>query len=257
MELWGPSAGSREPEAGVDSGDSAAGCRLPALDSGFTLVGVVIGIAIITILLAAVAPSISMLLERDREQELIFRGKQYARAILIFQRRYGRLPNELKELSAMKPRSVRQLWKDPMCNCGDWETIIAGTAEASPMGQPPPPGGTGLQTPGTPRATRTSSASSGFGDDTQPTPAFLGGTGTVQLTPTPTSIFGQTGKKTGPIVGVRTKVHRKGIKQWRGRDYTDEWRFIAGDADNDVVSIDPNAFKNPASAGGATPSSPK
>jgi len=215
-------------------------------EAGFTLVGVVIGIAIITILLAAVGPSISLILERDREQELLFRGKQYARSILIFQKRYGRLPNELNELYKMKPRSVRQLWKDPMCNCDDWETIIAGTPEASPMGLVPPPGGGGLQTPGAgPRPTRTPGFSTGFGGD-EPTPTFLGGTGSVPRTPTPPSIFGQPGKKTGPIVGVRTKVHRKGIKPWRGRDYTDEWRFIAGDADNDArEAFDPNTLRGP------------
>jgi len=213
---------------------------------GFTLVGVVIGIAIITILLAAVGPSIAMILERDREQELLFRGKQYARSILIFQKRYGRLPNELTELYKLKPRSVRQLWKDPMCNCDDWETIIAGTPEASPMGLLPPPGGSGLQTPGAgPRPTRTPGFSAGFGGD-EPTPTFLGGTGSVPRTPTPTSIFGQPGKKSGPIVGVRTKVHRKGVKPWRGRDYTDEWRFIAGDADNDArEAFDPNTLRGP------------
>lgn len=216
-------------------------------ERGFTLVGVVIGIAIITILLAAVGPSISLIIERDREQELLFRGKQYARSILIFQRRYGRLPNELKELYALKPRSIRQLWKDPMCDCDDWETIIAGTPDASPMGSAPIPGGSGLQTPGagTPRVTRTPSGGFGFGGD-EPTPTFMGGQGSGVRTPTPTSIFGQPGKKTGPIVGVRTKVHRKGVKPWRGRDYTDEWRFIAGDADNDTrEAFDPNTLRGP------------
>jgi type II secretory pathway pseudopilin PulG len=232
---------------------SLRSCLLPPSscrpEGGFTLVGVVVGIAIITILLAAVGPSIAMILERDREQELLFRGKQYARSVLIFQKRYGRLPNELKELYALKPRSIRQLWKDPMCNCDDWEIIIAGTPEAQPMGLLPPPGGNGLQTPGagTPRVTRTQNPFSfGFGDDSQATPTFLGGPGSVARTPTPTSIFGQQGKKTGPIVGVRTKVHRKGVKPWRGRDYTDEWRFIAGDADNDnQQAFDPNTLRGP------------
>ncbi len=224
---------------------SIHGSRFTIHERGFTLVGVVIGIAIITILVAAVGPSIAMILERDREQELLFRGKQYARSILAFQKRYGRLPNELKELYAMKPRSIRQLWKDPMCMCDDWETIIAGTPEASPMGMLPPPGTTGLETTGTPRATRTPGSSFGFGGD-QPTPSFYGGPGSAARTPTPTSIFGQQGKKTGPIIGVRTKVRRKGVKPWRGRDYTDEWRFIAGDADNDTQeAFDPNTLRGP------------
>lgn len=209
------------------------------LESGFTLVGVVIAIAIITILLAAVGPTVATIIEREREAELIFRGKQYGRAILAFQKRYGRLPNELKELAKVKPKSIRQLWKDPMCDCDDWEIIIAGTPEATPMGQGQLPG-LGLTTPtprGGPRRTPGSGGDSTWGFDLTPTPPpFLGGGGTVARTPTPTSIFGNTGKKVGPILGVRTKVHRKGLRQWRGRDYTDEWRFIAGDADNDMSS---------------------
>ena len=211
---------------------------------GFTLVGVVVAMAIIVILVAAVGPSIAMVIERDRETELIFRGKQYARAIQAFQKRYGRVPNELKEMSTMKPRTIRQLWRDPMCNCDDWQLIFAGTPEAAPMGNAPPVANNGLttQTPGF--QTRTPAGGSGFGSgfglDT-PTPGPVGTGGTPNTTPTPSSIFGQEGKKVGPIVGVRTKVHRQAITAWRGRNFTDEWRFIAGDADNDQQQgIGPN-----------------
>ena len=213
--------------------------------SGFTLVGVVVAIAIITILIAAVGPSIATIIERDREAELLFRGKQYARAIVAFQKRYGRLPNQLEEMAKLKPHTIRQLWKDPMCDCDDWETIIAGTPEAAPMGQAPPPQGGGLPgTPGAARVTRTPNpfAFGSGGDQTPTPPPFLGGGGAGR-TPTPSSIFGQPGKKTGPIVGVRTKVHRQALRPWRGRNFTDEWRFLAGDADNDQGPvIDPNAL---------------
>ena len=211
------------------------------------MVGVVVAIAIIVILLAAVGPTVATIIERDREKELIFRGKQYARAVLAFQKRYGRFPNELKELSKIKPRSIRQLWKDPMCNCDDWQVIIAGTPEAVPMGAAPPPGGSG---PGFNRTPRPGQPTPGSGSDLTPTPGFLGGGGSVPITPTPssTSSFGpQTGKVVGPIMGVRSKVRRKTIFEWRGRSYTDEWRFIAGDADNDTgaPSFDPNILRGP------------
>jgi type II secretory pathway pseudopilin PulG len=180
---------------------------------GFTLVGVVVAMAIIVILLAAVGPTVATIIERDREKELIFRGKQYARAVIAFQKRYGRFPNELKELSKLKPRSIRKLWKDPMCDCDDWQVIIAGSPEAVPIGQAPSPqGGSG---PGGSR------------------------------TPTPSSAFGpSTGKPIGPIIGVRSKVRRKSIFEWRSRGYTDEWRFIAGDADKENQPyIDPNSVR--------------
>ena len=214
-------------------------------EGGFTLVGVVVAMAIIVILVAAIGPSVAMMLERDRETELIFRGKQYARAITAFQKRYGRLPNELKEMSTLKPRTIRQLWKDPMCNCDDWQVIFAGTPEAQPMGNAPPPTNNGLQTqtPGFQTRTPAGGFGGGFGFETTPTPSsgsFGSGSG-PNATPTPSSIFGQEGRKVGPIVGVRTKVRREAIRPWRGRNFTDEWRFIAGDADNDTpTAVGPN-----------------
>jgi len=207
-------------------------------DSGFTLVGVVVAMAILTILIAAVGPSIAKIVQRDKETELIFRGKQYARAVLVFQRRFGRYPISLKELKEARPRAIRRLWREPLCNCEDgWIPIFVGTPEAMPMGQGVPPGGSGLPGGGFPRGTprpgnQPPSTYTGIGGQPTP-PPFLGGT---PPTPTPPSIFGRglgEGQTVGPIVGVRAKFRQRALKKWRDREYTDEWRFIAGDADND------------------------
>ena len=32
---------------------------------------------------------------------------------------------------------------------------------------------------------------------------------------------------------MRSKTREKALKKWRDKEWTDEWRFIAGDADND------------------------
>jgi type II secretory pathway pseudopilin PulG len=209
--------------------------------SGFTLIGVVVAIAVLTILIAAVAPSIATIVQRDKEIELVFRGKQYARAILAFQRRFGRYPTTLKELESIKPRSIRQLWKEPMCNCDDgWVPIIAGTPDAMPMGSGPIPPGGGM--PGTgPGRPRTPGPSTG----NQPPSTYTGGGGEQSpggsgggAAPTPapfsTGIFGdKPGATVGPIVGVKIAMHKKALRKWRDSQYYDEWRFIAGDADND------------------------
>ena len=49
----------------------------------------------------------------------------------------------------------------------------------------------------------------------------------------------QTGQTVGPIVGVRSKVHKEAFASGATASYYDEWRFIAGDADNDVDAADP------------------
>ncbi len=174
--------------------------RLPPPERGYTLVAVVIGMAILAILIMGVAPSIATIMKREREQELLFRGKQYARAIALFQRRYGRFPNELKEMYENRPRTIRKLFKEPICGCPDWHVIYQNSPDAL----------TGGQVPGMPPGAR-------------PLP-----------TPTP-GVFGPTGqnKTIGPIIGVRSGVHEEALTEWRGQKYYDEWRFIMGDADKE------------------------
>jgi type II secretory pathway pseudopilin PulG len=183
---------------------------------GYTLVAVVIAIAILSIMIAAVAPAISTVLRRDREVELIFRGKQYARAIGLFQRRYGRYPTSLKEMYENRPRTIRKLWKDPMCNCDDWYLLIQGQPDAVPSGD---------QTGQRPDSV--------FEDARRPTP-------------TP-GIFGprEETKNVGPIAGVRSRVHKEALREWRGRRFYDEWRFIVGDADADAVPFSPDTLRMP------------
>ena len=73
-------------------------------------------------------------IRREKEEELIFRGLQYAEAIRIFQIRFQRLPTTLKELRDVTPRSIRQLWKDPMTEDGEFAPIYQG--QGTPL-QPP------------------------------------------------------------------------------------------------------------------------
>ncbi len=204
MPIRKPLAVSRKPWTARPSEASAHGSRLTAHEAGYTLVAIVIGMAILAILVMGVAPSVSMVMKREREKELLFRGKQYARAIALFQRRYGRLPNELKELYENRPRTIRKLWKEPICKCPDWHVIYQNSPDVLP-GQVP-----GLQP--------------GQGPRPQPSPS-----------PTP-SVFGTTGqpKAVGPIVGVRSNVHEEALTEWRGQKFYDEWRFIMGDADRDT-----------------------
>ncbi len=79
-------------------------------------------------------------LQREKEEELIFRGKQYADAVRIFvQKNPGRFPVSLKDL--LDKKCIRRLYKDPFSPDGRWNVILASTGastDASMSG----PGGT-------------------------------------------------------------------------------------------------------------------
>jgi type II secretory pathway pseudopilin PulG len=170
-------------------------------EAGYTLVAIVIGMAILAILTAAVAPAVSMIMQEDREEELIFRGRQLVRGMVLFQKRYGRFPTSLKEMYDAKPRTIRQLWKDPMCNCDNWYLIVLGT----PGVQIVPPGTTPSVTP----------------------------------TPKPTAGPFDQGitKNTGPIIGVHSNVAKKSLRTWRGQSSYDLWEFRVGDADRPDLNL--------------------
>ncbi len=162
---------------------------------GYTLVALLVGMTVASILIAAVLPLASAQAQREKEADLVFRGLQYAEGIRIFRRRFGRYPNSLGELLEVKPRSVRQLWKDPMTKDGEWGIVsLEGTAVV-----PPPQGQTGRPTP-TPTP--------------KPTPSPF---------ETPPGAGG--GDRTGPVMGVYSKSTERGYRLWEGREAYNEWKF--------------------------------
>jgi type II secretory pathway pseudopilin PulG len=82
-----------------------------------------VAVTVMMILVAAALPAWSHAVRRDKEEELIFRGLQYAEAIRVFQQRFGRLPVRLEELIEVEPRCIRQLWPDPFTGERDWVAV--------------------------------------------------------------------------------------------------------------------------------------
>ena len=164
---------------------------------GYTLVALMIGLTVMAILIAAVLPLASTEAQRDKEDELIFRGFQYAEGIRTFRRRYGRYPNSLKEMYEIRPRTLRKLWKDPITNSSNWGIVSLTT---------------GAPLPGT-----TSPAPPGAGSMASPTPV---------PTAVPTPGFGAPpATTTGPVTGVYSLSKKKALRLFNGRDTYNEWRF--------------------------------
>jgi len=79
-----------------------------------------------------VAPNILTDGRREREKEMIWRGKQYTRGIKMFYRKTGKFPTSLEDLTKPKignVRFMRQAYKDPMNpKDGEWRLIYVGPA---------------------------------------------------------------------------------------------------------------------------------
>ena len=76
------------------------------------------------------APSIATSIKRDREEELIRRGKQYQRGIQLFYRKFGRFPSSLDELqNTNNMRFLRHKYEDPITRKDEWRLIRFGQAK--------------------------------------------------------------------------------------------------------------------------------
>lgn len=153
---------------GRRSGATRGAARLSVIrERGFTLVALMIALIVLNVAVATAMQLWSKVAQREKEEELIFRGLQYAEAIRVFQRRFDRPPTTLEELMEVRPRVIRQLWTDPLSESGEWIPILAGSgSEATALAQGTGPGESRGARPGQGRqgSRRTNS---GFGSGRQ------------------------------------------------------------------------------------------
>jgi len=102
---------------------------------GYALVLVVFMLAVLVITLATVTPNILVNGRRVKEEEMIWRGKQYVRGIRLFVRYYQmhggqvKFPTSMDDLTKNKVgiRFMRQAYKDPVNTVdGSWRFIYVG-----------------------------------------------------------------------------------------------------------------------------------
>ena len=72
------------------------------------------------------APALVQQIKRDREEEMIHRGTEYARAIKKFYKKNGRYPATLDDLDKGQIRFLRQRYKDPLTKDGKWKLLNYG-----------------------------------------------------------------------------------------------------------------------------------
>lgn len=159
-------------------------------DNGHIFIAVMVGITVTMIMLTAAIEPASAKIKRENEEDLIFRGEEYARAIRAYTNEHGGAwPTKLEDLIKPGPRKkryIRKLYKNPMNRDGKWGLLSPFVQVQKPKptepGQPPQP----------------------------------------QKPPLPVS---KTGSEGQPIAGVYAKKHDKAFRTYMESEYYDEWLF--------------------------------
>ena len=218
-------------------------------ESGYALLFVIFLVASIMLLAAAANPNVLTEGRRQKEEEMVWRGNQYVRAVSLFYRKNGRYPQNLEELAKPNAANVhflRKAYAEPMNTAdGSWRLIyVAPTGQligsvhfrtlqemavayafsgqlgggASAMaaqlfGQPTGTGvvgqPAGLGAPNQPSQNQ----SQGISSSAQPAP--LGNLAAVDG-----PVFG------GSVIGVAGKEKQASIRVYQGGTTYFEWEFI-------------------------------
>jgi hypothetical protein len=216
---------------------------------GFALMMVMFLTTLLLVSAMVAAPYIRTERQREKEEEMIWRGKQYVRGIKLYYRKTSRFPTSIDDLTKPKLgslRFMRQAYKDPMNKeDGAWRLIYVGPA-GQLIGSLKPPQqnfqmpGVGAGQPGAPAGANpqqtTSFGASGFG---QSPPAQTGaqpgqpgatqgvtnaaqagataqpGNGTAAddaANATPSGLLGSDSSLVGGnIIGVGSKINRRSV----------------------------------------------
>ena len=167
-------------------------------EKGYAMAALLVAMSVMAIVMSVAMPTWSHMIRRDKEEELIFRGTQYARAINQYQRKFANAsPASLDVL--IEQRMLRKKFRDPLSpnKDGEFQMLylqtqgIMGPQGQSPGGSQGGSRGSGPQTGG------------GLGGSIGPSPSGR-----------------------GAIVGVASKNTGQSIKTYKGKDHYNEWQFI-------------------------------
>lgn len=202
-------------------------------------------VAVLLVSLTAALPSLYQAGQREREAEAIFTGDQYARAIYLFYRKFGRYPTSVKDLlNTDDIRFLRKPYRDPLSRDGRWRFIhaVAGGVLIDSWNQKTlVPGMTNgsASAPGNVAGTSSMSATSnnaapgsaaGAGNTANGKPKHPPSTCDAKGNNSPdqsSNTSYQTGTLMGAfIVGVAPCSSRQSIRVLNHQDHYDHWEFI-------------------------------
>jgi type II secretory pathway pseudopilin PulG len=172
-----------------------------ARTDGYAMAAFLVALAVMAVMMTVAMPAWRQMVQREKEEELIFRGQQYVRAIGLFQRKYAAsFPPNIDTL--LSQRFLRHKYKDPMTEDGEFQVLYQMSAQQ--------PGQTG----------RGATQTQGRGGPTSPNQA---------QGPQGGSAFGFAGGTLGPrggVIGVASKSTETSIRLYNGRNHYNEWQFI-------------------------------
>jgi type II secretory pathway pseudopilin PulG len=166
--------------------------------AGYAMAALLVAIAVMAVAMTVALPTWRQAVQREKEEELVFRGRQYVRAIQLYQRKFAATyPADVDVL--VKQKFLRKKYKDPMVEDGEFEMLYQGSLVSLMPGQ----GRGGLQ-----------QSQGGFTFDSRSGAVTQGSQAPRTVGPR------------GGMMGVRSKSTDTSIRTYNGATHYNEWQFL-------------------------------
>ena len=174
-----------------------------ASELGYAMAALLVALGAMAVFASLAMPVWRTVLQREKEEELVFRGQQYVRSIRLFQRKFANAyPPNLDLL--IDQRFLRKKYKDPMSGDADFVILYQNMIQQARPGAAGQPGAAGR------------GAAGGRAGEVTPT---------TSLPQTPLANLDAAGPR-GGIVGVVSKNAGTSFRIYNGRSAYNQWQFV-------------------------------
>lgn len=202
--------------------------RLPGNDRGYTLAGALTLLAIMAIFLALAVPLWSKVKQRDNEEELIFRGNEYIKAIARYHAKFGTYPPDIETL--VKLKYLRHDYLDPMTKSGKWKVLhpdtlaqtgAAGTINAPNQDQQKFGGFNDTQDDEKKKKKKNGNSLNNDDDSEDDNDSSLNPDDDEKNKDEEPEV-----ESVGPVVGVVSRSKKPSMKVFNGQNFYNKWTFV-------------------------------
>jgi type II secretory pathway pseudopilin PulG len=194
---------------------------------GYAMAALLVSLAVMAVLMSVALPVWRHEAQREKEEELVWRGQQYIRAIRLFQAKTQTLPTSADLL--VQGHYLRKKFKDPITN-DEFEYLGAAGAPGQ-TGQTGAAGQSGRGSPqssaqGSPQSSAQGSPQSSPPGSAQGSPPGRGSQFPTGAASSPQGSALTGGTIPGGMMGVRSKSKNESIRLYLGRNHYNEWTFL-------------------------------
>jgi len=202
-------------------------------EKGYVLLGLLLAMTLMLIAMAAAAPRIAQQIRRQREEDLVHIGTDYATAVKRFvHKNGGRYPTSIEQLeNTNRIRFLRKQYQDPTTGENNWRLVHVGEAEIK-IPQPSPGLNPNTTNPGLsggahPPAGAPPTGLTGLNPGTQASPAAANPNAGNSLGSLQTSNIGN-GQTAGGgmFIGIASVNKAESIKEFNDKDHYNDWFFV-------------------------------